>query len=298
MTPLTQAAYTAYARTRIANARETIARHTVCTYTGVCLGCGRPGPCAELAEARWTLGQHTRRAANQRTATWYGHRRLPMMTGDIHKPVPIEELRAGYLAVVSAVERADRQVGEIDRSSPRAGLLARWDDAADDAWAALNLVHSGVAQARTLPGAKPANVGELLDGLRAASADADRAIRAAARVRRQLAAAEDRMRRTSADPAATVAADRWGAAVARLDRVGARLAVGVRAIERYADTLTDTVQPSRPHPAPQCTVAQVRAGARTAGAVLLVVHPWTGWRGYLARVRRQKQLERERGQLC
>jgi len=52
--------YAAYARERIAEAQQAVDRHTVCAYTGVCLGCGRPGPCAELLDAQRTLARYAR----------------------------------------------------------------------------------------------------------------------------------------------------------------------------------------------------------------------------------------------
>lgn len=315
MTALSSTAYTVFARTRMAEARDTITRHVVCAYTGVCLGCGRPGPCAELTEARRTLAGHLRRVGNQRGAgTWYGHRQLPMLTGDVRAGLPIDELRAACLAVRSAVSRAAPRLAGTAHPLPRAGL-ARWDEALTDAWQALSLVYSGLSEARRLPGTVPASVGEVVDALRAARADADRAMVTAARVRRRLAAAEDRLRRTSVDPPATLAADRWRAAIARLDLVAARLAVGARALDRYADTLAGTTTP-RPRPAApgaahptsaatasttatnSSVASAVRAGAEAAGTALLSVYPYTGWRGCLARLRRELRLDRTRRRAC
>ncbi|MEQ4306175.1 hypothetical protein ABNF97_33140 [Plantactinospora sp. B6F1] len=323
MTALSQSAYATFARTRMDEARRAVLGHAVCTYTGVCLGCGRPGPCATLLAARRTLAHHTQRTVNQRPHHYggnngqhdYGRRQLPMMTGDVSSPLPADELRAAWLAVQSALDRADRQLSGADDPLPAAGL-ARWDDALTDAWTALHLVHAGIAEARRLPGTVPASVHEVVDGLTVARVDAERATELAGRVRRQLAAAEDRLRRTSGDAPARVAADRWRTAAARLDLVTARLALGARAIDRYAAALAGTAQqPARPatrwanrsnHPTvgvaasavDPAGVGTIAAGARTAGAVLLSVHPWAGWRGLLARVRRQRPIDRERSQPC
>ncbi|MEO3748895.1 hypothetical protein [Plantactinospora sp. B5E13] len=286
MTALSDAGYASWARTRISEAREAIVRHAVCAYTGVCLGCGRPGPCATLAAARRTLAHHAHRRTNQRKDhTWYGHRQLPMMTGDVSTPLPTDELRAACLTVEAAVDRATRQLVGADLPLLHAGPT-RWSGALTDAWAALNLVYAGIAEARKLPGAEPASVRELIDGLAAAQADAERAGGVVTRVRRQLATAEDRLRRTSGDPAARVAAARWRTAIARLDLVAARLALGARAIDRYVDSLTGTAPPPRPRANPVRPTAPLVTGARTAATVLISLHPRTGLRGLLARLRR------------
>ena len=214
----------------------------------------------------------------------------------------VDALRAACQSIETAVDRADAQLRGVDHPLPRAGL-SRWDDALTDSWQALGLVYAGISEARQLSGASPANVADVLDGLRAARAEADRAAIEAARLRRQLATAEDRLRHAEADPRAWAAADRWRTAVARLDLAEARLAVGARAIDRYAEALAGIAPPARPVPSgagvPRSTGAavEITAGAKTTGAVLLVIHPWEGWRGYLARARREKQLERERNQL-
>lgn len=279
MTALSDAGYASWARTRISEAREAIVRHAVCAYTGVCLGCGRPGPCATLTAARRTLAHHTHRRTNQRQDhTWYGHRQLPMMTGDVSTPLPTDELRAACLTVEAAVDRATRQLNDQP---------THWSGALTDAWAALNLVYAGISEARKLPGAEPAGVRELVNGLAAARADAERAGGVVTRVRRQLAVAEDRLRRTSGDPAARIAAERWRTAIARLDLVAARLALGARAIDRYVDGLAGTTPaPPKPRASTVGPTAPLVTGARTAASVLLSLHPRTGWRGLLARLRR------------
>lgn len=52
--------YTRYARSRVVEAQRTIDRHTTSAYTGCCLGCGRPGPCADLTEAEATMHRYHR----------------------------------------------------------------------------------------------------------------------------------------------------------------------------------------------------------------------------------------------
>ncbi|MDG4788683.1 hypothetical protein O7626_22615 [Micromonospora sp. WMMD1102] len=322
MTALSQSAYATFARTRMDEARRAVLGHNVCAYTGVCLGCGRPGPCPTLLAARRTLAHHSQRTVNQRPHHYGdpGHRQLPMPTEDVSTPPPAEELRTACLAVQSALDRADRQITETDDPLSTAALT-RWHDALTDAWTALSLVHSGIAEARRLPGSVPPSTQQRVDALAAARTDADRATVAVGRVRRQLAAAEDRLRRTSTDAPARVAADRWRTAAARLDLVAARLALGARAVDRYAAALTGATQPpphpatrrtSRPTTTPAATAGTIAASAGTiaanaetiaagawaAGAVLLRVHPWAGWRGLLARVRQHSQLDRGRSLLC
>ncbi|MFV2108813.1 hypothetical protein [Micromonospora sp. LOL_015] len=52
--------YAAYARDRVVNAQQAVDRHTTSAYNGCCLGCGRPGPCVELAAAEATLARYHR----------------------------------------------------------------------------------------------------------------------------------------------------------------------------------------------------------------------------------------------
>ncbi|MDG4764758.1 hypothetical protein O7632_11675 [Solwaraspora sp. WMMD406] len=52
--------YTVYARNAVIAARQTVAAHTTSAYNGCCLGCGRPGPCADLAAAEATLARYHR----------------------------------------------------------------------------------------------------------------------------------------------------------------------------------------------------------------------------------------------
>jgi hypothetical protein len=52
--------YSEYAREWIAEAQQAVEAHTTCAYTGVCLGCGRPGVCDELLDAQRTLARYGR----------------------------------------------------------------------------------------------------------------------------------------------------------------------------------------------------------------------------------------------
>ncbi|MBE1492272.1 hypothetical protein [Plantactinospora soyae] len=296
MSALSGTAYASYARTRIAEARAAVVRHAVCAYTGVCLGCGRPGPCPTLAAARRTLAHHTHRSTNQRAHT-YGYRQFPMMSGDVTNGVSPAELRAACLAVGAAVDPAHRQLAGVDRPQPQAEQ-AHWGDALTDAWQALGMLYSRISEARRPPGNAPTSVRHVLVGLAAARADAERAGAVVGRVRRQVAAAEDRVRRAGADPSVRVAADRGRTTHARLDLVAARLAIGVRTIDRYADALSGAIQSRRPRATSTIDAESIAAGATTAGAVLLTVHPQTGWRGFLARLRHGHPLVRRRTGLC
>lgn len=52
--------YTAYARKVVIAAQQAVDAHTTSAYNGCCLGCGRPGPCADLAAAEATLARYHR----------------------------------------------------------------------------------------------------------------------------------------------------------------------------------------------------------------------------------------------
>lgn len=52
--------YTAYARKAVIAAQRAVDAHTTSAYNGCCLGCGRPGPCADLAAAEATLARYHR----------------------------------------------------------------------------------------------------------------------------------------------------------------------------------------------------------------------------------------------
>jgi len=54
------AVYTAYARDRVVAAQQAVDTHITSAYNGCCLGCGRPGPCADLAAAEMTLARYHR----------------------------------------------------------------------------------------------------------------------------------------------------------------------------------------------------------------------------------------------
>ncbi len=294
MSALDGTCYTQYARERIAEAQQAVDRHAVCAYTGVCLGCGRPGPCGDLIDAQQTLARwlhlvHQGRPADQpeREAT-EPNEALHLATG------AAEPLRAACLTVETAFGRCATHLDGVTHPLPRAALT-NWDSALTAAWQALSLVHAGIAEARRLPGASPASIADVLDGLRAARADAVRAAADATRLRHQLATAEDRLRHADAGPRTRAAAERWRTAVARLDLVCARLAVGTRAIDRYAAALAGAAPPPRPLGYPGAstpgTARETAAGAKTAGAVLLAVHPWRGRRGFWARVHRETRRE-------
>ncbi|MFY1698662.1 hypothetical protein [Solwaraspora sp. WMMA2101] len=52
--------YTAYARKVVMAAQQAVDVHTTSAYNGCCLGCGRPGPCADLAAAEAALARYHR----------------------------------------------------------------------------------------------------------------------------------------------------------------------------------------------------------------------------------------------
>ncbi|MGC4847930.1 hypothetical protein ACLQ3F_11860 [Micromonospora sp. DT15] len=142
----------------------------------------------------------------------------------------VDDLRAAWLATISATDRAGAQLHGVGP----AGRRLPWQDAVTECWRALSLVYAGLAADRGSPGG---SVGELLAGLRAARVDADRAAGPAARVRWRLSATEDRLRRTRKGVDA-VAARHFAAAITRLDLVVARLAVGGCRIDRSVAALT------------------------------------------------------------
>ncbi|WP_327034676.1 hypothetical protein [Micromonospora ureilytica] len=94
----------------------------------------------------------------------------------------VDDLRAAWLATISATDRAGAQlhgVGPPGRRLP-------WQDALTECWRALSLVYAGLAADRESAGDL---VGDLLAGLHAARLDAHRAATLAARVRWRLGAA-------------------------------------------------------------------------------------------------------------
>lgn len=220
--------YRAYAAERVAEAQRTLAAHSAEAYTGICRSCGRPGPCDEQRAARTRLAHY----------------------GDT-----ADDLRDAWLATIAASDRAGAR---LHGAGPPGRRLA-WQDAVTECWRALALVHAGLGEVRASAG----SVGELVAGLRAARADADRAATLAASVRRRLSAAEDRLRRTGT-PADQVAARRFAAAVSRLDLVAARLAVGGRTIDRYVAALTGQPEPMSASPTPALATDEIARGTRAA----------------------------------
>lgn len=310
MSALPASGYLDYAHERAAAARHVVDTHTTCAYTGLCRGCGRPGPCPEQLAARLDLAHAAATTAGPAATT--AAVRLAAGT--------VDELRAACLTAEGA---NDRMAGQLDGSAHPlpARARTRWDAALRDAWQALALIRAGLAEARQLDGADPASVDGVLDELRAARHDARQAATGLDHLRRRLTAAEDLLRHGDVSPRARAAAGRWRAAIARLDLAGARLAVGIQALDRYADRLAGAATgsgstgsgstgagrggaggettPVRDRVSPAWatlagSAAEVAAGARTAAAVLLTYHPWGGWRGFLARVRRQRHLLRDR----
>jgi hypothetical protein len=57
---LSETYYGQYAQARLNEAQQTIDQHIVCAYTGVCLACGRPGPCSVLDNAQRTMARYAR----------------------------------------------------------------------------------------------------------------------------------------------------------------------------------------------------------------------------------------------
>ena len=155
-------------------------------------------------------------------------------------------------------------------------------------------MYAGLHEARHLPDAPVGNVAALLAGLRAARENADRATELATATRLRLIVAADRLTRTGS-PAALVAARRFTTAITRLDLVTARLAVGSRAIDRYAAALGQVASPARlalpapPRP-PAGPFTEITAGVHAAARLVRAArrrrHPtlWT-------RVRHQLRTE-------
>ena len=169
-------------------------------------------------------------------------------------PVPPPKVSPGRLAVV--------------RHGQGGPAPAQLPPGTTDAWQALGEVYAGLHEARHLPDAPAGNAGRVLAGLRDARDNADRAAALATTTRLRLTVAADRLRRTGA-PAALVAARRFTAAIARLDLVSARLAVGGQAIDRYAAALTHAASPPRlalpapPRP-PAGPLTEITAGGAAA----------------------------------
>jgi hypothetical protein len=179
-------------------------------------------------------------------------------------------VRAICAGIVTATDQAGSQLHSTDRADQR---LTSFHRALTDAWQALGEVYAGLHDARHLPDAPVGSAGRVLAGLRGARDNADRAAALATSTRLRLTVAADRLRRTGA-PAALVAARRFTAAIARLDLVTARLAVGGRAIDRYAAALTHAASPARlalpapPRP-PAGPLTEITAGARAANRLVM-----------------------------
>jgi hypothetical protein len=308
---LSETYYSRYAQARAAEAQRTIDRHAVCAYTGVCLACGRPGPCPERNQAEQIFARYSRSLdaapPDNRSRQWD---RSPTPGtqlaggGSLNSAIrtadgTVEGLRTACLAATEALERTIQQVDGVEHPFPGTAL-ATFDSAVDAAWESLTMVYAGLAEARRLPGAHPPNIGDVLAGLREARLGAGRAAREIDRVRRQLATAADRLDHARPDPRARAAARRWSIAGSRLDLVAARLAIGTRALDRYAARLAGTPEPAaldlptRLHrilSGPRPSVPHTRAGAQSAAKLILRFHPWGGWRGFMARWRHEAWKE-------
>lgn len=259
----------------LVEARRTVVEHDTEAYTGICRRCGRPGPCDVQRAARARLRDRRDAPPPIRPASPV----LPAPRGQAAPPeLPgharaVDRLRDAWLATIAA---ADRAGGLLHGAGPP-GRRLPWQDAVTECWRALSLVHAGLGVARAGSG----SAGDLLAGLRAARADADRAAAEAARTRWWLAAAEDRIRRShhrersdltgggalpqrpgaARDPSDLAAAGRFRAAVARLDLVAARLAHGGRAIDRWAAALAGTPEPAPTLPPRRVAPARADASA-------------------------------------
>ncbi|MFF0153251.1 hypothetical protein [Micromonospora sp. NPDC005203] len=189
----------------------------------------------------------------------------------------LDDLRAAWLAAISAADRAGAQL----HGAGPPGRRLPWQDAVTECWRALSLVYAGLAADRESPGG---SVGDLLAGLHTARVDADRAAALAARVRWRLGATEDRLRRTR-DVADVVAARHLAAAITRLDLVVARLAVGSCRIGRSVAALTG--EPAAPPTPPKNHDDTDRAGDADSAAVIA-----RGCRAASALVTRRHRLTR------
>lgn len=218
----------------------------------------------------------------------------------------IDGLREACLSIEAAVDRANESLSGVRHPLPQL-TLTTWHDAIDQAWVALGLVRVGLAEAGNLDGVRPVSVGVIVEQLRAARQDAELAVSRIGPLRRQLATAEDLTRHADATAGARATAATWRMAIARLDLVAGRLGAGIGALDQYLTNLVgsgSTPGPSQPPPlrpaVPVDTAnppgnagsaettrtagtADTAAGARAAGAAVLAVHPYGGWRGFLAR---------------
>ncbi|MCG5458901.1 hypothetical protein PSH03_004664 [Micromonospora sp. PSH03] len=204
----------------------------------------------------------------------------------------VDDLRAAWLATISATDRAGAQL----HGAGPPGRRLPWQDAVTECWRALSLVYAGLAADRESPGG---SVGDLLAGLHAARFDADRAAILAARARWRLSATEDRLRRTR-EAADVVAARHLAAAATRLDLVVARLAIGRCRIEHSVAALIEEPAalsaPTRPssadnHAGHDSEAEHDSDSASVAHSAALIAH---GCRAASALVTRRHRLTRPR----
>ncbi|BCL12899.1 hypothetical protein [Micromonospora sagamiensis] len=226
--------------------------------------------------ARQQLNDARRTVVGHRTVTYTG------ICRECGRPGPCDEQRAART----------RFVHYSAASLP-------WPETLTECWRTLALLYARLAEARTAtPGGTTGTISQsdrvaspasnILAGLRVARADAERVAALAARMRRRVSAAEDLLRRT-AGVDALVAARRCATAVARLDLVAARLAIGARAADRHVARLAGTPAPapgSRPA-RPAASPDQIATGVRAAVRLVRDRHRREGIdRGRMARERR------------
>ncbi|MFF4875748.1 hypothetical protein [Micromonospora sp. NPDC000668] len=177
----------------------------------------------------------------------------------------VDDLRDAWLATIAATDRAS---AHLHGAGPP-GRRLPWQDAVTECWRALSLVYAGLAATRDSTSApmEGSSAGELIAGLRAARADADRAAALAARVRWRLAVTEDWLRRTR-EVADAVAARHFAAAITRLDLVAARLAVGGCRIDRSVAALTGEPVAPAPNRLVSTTTEEIARGCHAASALV------------------------------
>ncbi|MDG4765408.1 hypothetical protein O7632_15080 [Solwaraspora sp. WMMD406] len=152
----------------------------------------------------------------------------------------VASLRTACLALEAAVTYAGEHLAGARHPDART-VLDRYADALTEAWEAYGDVHDAVTDARPhLPGAAPVGVAAILHGLRTARHQAQHAAVTILESRHRIGVAADRLRHSD-DPRAQAAGNRLRAALAHTDQLGAGLAIGTRAIDRYLDAL-DTGQ--------------------------------------------------------
>ena len=253
MSGLRGADYAGYAAGRVAEAYRTIDTHATSAYTGICAGCGRPGPCDELRGAYDLVARYAPAPPQGPDPTSVA---LAAVAG------VLDELRTTCTTIITATDQAGSRLYGTDRADAR---LVSFHRALTDAWAALGVVYASLHDARHLPGTPDVGAWHLLARLRAAQANAERAGRLAAAVRRRLIVAADRLHRTR-EASALVAARHLDAAIARLDLVAARLAVGGVALGRYAETLAERTGVPQPGSSASARAAAPPATDRVSGS--------------------------------